>query len=110
MVNQVSKDTFAAEVLGSNTPVLVDFWAPWCGPCRAVGPVLEELAGDFAGRANIVKINVDEEPELAAQYGVRSIPTLLVIDQGKVKQTLIGAQPKAPLAEALEREIRASAA
>lgn len=110
MVNAVNKETFAAEVLGADKPVLVDFWAPWCGPCRAVGPVLEELSGDFEGRATVVKVNVDDEPELAAQYGVRSIPTLLVIDQGQVKQTLVGAQPKAPLTEALEREIRASAA
>ncbi|MFK8017272.1 MAG: thioredoxin [Gammaproteobacteria bacterium] len=110
MVNAITTADFQSAVLDAPTPVLVDFWAPWCGPCRAVGPVLDELAGQFADRVSIVKVNVDEEPELAARFGVRSIPTLLIFDQGELAQTLVGAHPKAPLAAALEKQLGARAA
>ena len=110
MANSITTADFQAAVIGASTPVLVDFWAPWCGPCRAVGPVLDELSKDYEGRASVVKVNVDEEPELAAQFGVRSIPTLLVFNKGELAQTLVGAQPKAPLAAALDKQLAASAA
>lgn len=97
----VSDDTFEREVLQSATPVLVDFWAPWCGPCRAIAPVVEELAREYDGKLKVVKINVDDNPSTPNKYGVRGIPTLLVIDGGQVKEQLVGAQPKARLVSAI---------
>lgn len=93
----VTEKNFSAEVLKSNLPVLVDFWAEWCGPCRMIGPVVEEIATEMAGKIKVVKINVDEAQELAAMHNVMSIPTLLLFKQGKVVTQLVGAIPKEAL-------------
>lgn len=92
---------FKSEVLESSQPVLVDFWAEWCGPCKMIAPAIEQLAADFDGKAKVVKVNVDEQPNLAQQYGVRSIPTLLFFRDGKVAEQLVGAAPKEALADKL---------
>lgn len=94
-------DNFESEVLQSKEPVLVDFWATWCGPCRLIAPVIEELAGDYAGKAKIGKLDVDNNQRVALEYGVRSIPTLLVFQNGKVVDTIIGAVPKNTIVQKL---------
>ena len=94
-VMEINDSNFEAEVIKSAVPVLVDFWAPWCGPCRMIGPVVEELAKEMAGKAKFVKVNVDESPNTAAKYGIMSIPTLLIVKGGQVINQQVGAVPKA---------------
>ena len=94
--------TFEKEVLQSPLPVLVDFWAPWCGPCRFVGPVVEELAGEYAGKCKVVKVNVDDAQQLAAGYRIRGVPTLMVFKDGKTVETFVGAPPAAALRAKLD--------
>lgn len=100
-VSELSEATFAEEVNGASEPVLVDFWAEWCGPCKAVAPVLEELASEHSGRLRVAKVNVDDNQGLALQYGVQSIPTMIVFKDGAEAQRLVGARGKAQLLEDL---------
>ncbi|OPY04513.1 MAG: Thioredoxin-1 [Syntrophaceae bacterium PtaB.Bin038] len=93
-VIHVSEETFDAEVLKSTQPSLVDFWAPWCGPCRAIAPVLDELAEEYKGKVKVAKVNVDENRKLAGDHGIQSIPTMLLFKDGKVVDKLIGLVPK----------------
>lgn len=90
----LTKNNFEAEVMQSRLPVLIDFWASWCGPCRMLAPVIEQIAEETAGSVKVGKVNVDKEPELAAAFQVASIPTLVVIRDGKITQTAVGVQPK----------------
>jgi len=94
---KVDKNNFKADVLDAKEPVVVDFWAEWCGPCKMIGPSLEEISGELGGKAKIVKLNIDENPELAAQFGVRSIPTLMIFKGGEVADIKVGALPKTAL-------------
>ena len=109
-LTEVTDNNFAAEVLEAGQPVLVDFWAPWCGPCRAVAPVLEQLQDELTGRLKIVKINVDENNEIAGALGVRSIPTLVVFKDGKAVEGAIGALSKQQMLELLQPHLEPSAA
>ena len=103
MTTQVTDADFQQEVLNSSEPVLVDFWTEWCGPCKAIAPVLEELSGELAGKVKIVKLNVDENPNITAQYGVRSIPTMILFKDGEAADMKVGAgTPKAGLSKWLE--------
>jgi len=106
-INEVTDSNFQAEVLEADTPVLVDFWAPWCGPCRMVAPILEEIAAERGENLKIVKLNTDENQETAAAYQVLSIPTLILFKNGQVAQTVIGAMPKKRLEEQLEPALAA---
>src|ERR687898_3319580 len=99
----ITDATFAAEVERSPVPVLLDLWAPWCGPCRMIAPTLEELAKEMAGRVRVAKLNVDENPSTATRFQVRSIPTLLVLKGGREMDRIVGVQPKAEIARRLER-------
>ena len=101
-ITDVTDNNFQAEVIEHDKPVLVDFWAPWCGPCRVIAPSLEEIADEQSDSLRIVKLNVDENQQTAAQYGVMSIPTLLVFKNGEVAKTIVGALPKKRLVQELE--------
>jgi thioredoxin 1 len=101
---ELTDATFDA-IINSDKPVLVDFWAEWCGPCKMIGPVVEELAADYDGRAVIAKLNVDENPNVTAKYGVRSIPTLLVFKNGQIVDKQVGAVPKSVLSGKLEAQV-----
>ena len=100
---QVTDATFKLEVLESDVPVLVDFWAPWCGPCRMVAPVVDEIAEQYIGQVKVVKLNTDENPGVASQYGIRSIPTLMIFKGGQRVDMVVGAVPKTTLATTLEK-------
>ena len=93
-VKHVGDGDFDQEVVNSDIPAIVDFWAPWCGPCRAIGPMVEDLAAEYKGRVKVAKLNIDESPRTAEKYGVRSIPTLMLFKDGKLLDTLIGLVPK----------------
>jgi thioredoxin 1 len=100
-VNTVADDSFEREVLQSALPVLIDFWAPWCGPCRAIAPVVEELAREYDGKLKVLKMNVDENPQTPSRYGVRGIPNLILFKGGQVKEQIVGAVPKSHLVRAI---------
>jgi len=102
-VLEITEDNFKSEVLQSDIPVLVDFWAPWCGPCRIVGPIVEDLANEYAGKMKVGKLNVDDNTELAMNYQVQGIPALLIFKDGEEVQRLVGAQPK----QVFQKEIEA---
>ena len=102
---QVNDKNFTAEVLQSDIPVLVDFWATWCGPCRAISPIVEDLAKEFSGRVKITKLNVDENPSTPSQYGVRGIPALILFKEGKVLDQIVGSVPKASLKALIEKAL-----
>ena len=101
MATAVKEDTFAQEVLESETPVIVDFWAEWCGPCHAVAPVLDRIVEERTGELRLVKVNIDEEQEIAARYGIASIPTMILFKNGEPAAAAIGAQPKTALERSL---------
>ena len=101
----VTEETFEQAVLEAKTPMLVDFWAPWCGPCRAVAPILEELAVDYEGKIGIARLNVDESPTLAARYGISAIPNLIIFKGGKPVSQIVGYRPKAELKKALDETL-----
>jgi thioredoxin 1 len=99
----LTQENFAAEVLKASTPVLVDFWAEWCGPCKMIGPVLDELAEEYAGQVKIGKVNIDEQQMLAAEYSVRAIPTILLFHQGQVADQMVGLRSKKDLKASIAR-------
>ncbi|MCZ6625420.1 MAG: thioredoxin [Deltaproteobacteria bacterium] len=100
---QVGDDNFEAEVIRSDLPVLIDFWAPWCGPCKSIAPLIEELAGEYEGRLKVTKLNVDDNPITPSRYGVRGIPNLIILKGGTVKEQIVGVVPKGRLVDAIDR-------
>jgi thioredoxin 1 len=101
----LTDDSFDTEISGQNNVVLVDFWAAWCGPCRAIAPIIDELANDYDGKAKIAKVDVDNNPRVAMQYGIRSIPALLIFKDGNVVDTIVGAVPKTYITERLNAQL-----
>ena len=104
-IANVTDASFETDVLKSSQPVLIDFWATWCGPCRAIAPVVEQLAGEYAGKVKVVKVNIDENPKTPTQYDVRSIPTLLMFKDGKVVDQIVGAVPKPKIEELVKKAL-----
>jgi thioredoxin 1 len=104
----VSDDTFETEVLQSDTPVIVDFWAEWCGPCKQIGPALEEIAEEMGDKVKVAKLNIDENPSTPGKYGIRAIPTLMIFSGGEVASTQMGAQPKGKLLDWINATIAAT--
>ncbi len=101
----ITDATFDQEVLKSTTPVLVDFWAEWCGPCRMIGPIVEEMAGEYDGKAKITKVDVDSNPQISMKFGIRSIPTLLIFKNGQIVDQIVGAVPKSVLKKQLDAQL-----
>ena len=104
-IKNISLDNFDNEISSSNLPVLVDFWAEWCGPCKSLGPILEEISNDLEGKLKVAKVNLDENQDLAMKYSIRSIPTLLLFKEGKLIDTKVGLLPKSDLVEWLDSKI-----
>jgi thioredoxin 1 len=102
-IHDVTDGSFEVEVIQSDQPVIVDFWAEWCGPCRQIAPIIKEVAGEFEGQVKVVKLNVDESPQTAGKYGIRSIPTLLAFKDGQVVEQVMGARPKASYTEMAQK-------
>ena len=103
MISALTSDNFEKEVLQATTPVLVDFWAEWCGPCKMIAPLLDELADEYQGKVKIGKVNIDDQQALATKYGIRAIPTLLLINKGQVAEQMVGAKSKRDLKASLDR-------
>ncbi len=105
MVNEIKTNEFAAKVLGADKPVFVDFWAVWCGPCRMVSPVVDALSEQYEGKVDFYKVNVDEEPDLAREYGIMSIPTLMIFKNGELFDQTLGVQPEAALKAMIDKAL-----
>lgn len=104
-VKELTDSSFDTEVLGSSLPYLVDFWAPWCGPCRMVAPIIDELAREYVGKLNVGKVNVDDHQEIAARYGIASIPTIMIFKGGQLVERIVGALPKPMLKEVIDKHV-----
>jgi len=104
-IMEVSDSNFEQEVLQSDLPVLVDFWAPWCGPCRAIAPLVDELSGDYAGKLKVAKCNVDENPKTPSRYGIRAIPTLIIFKGGNMSEQITGAVAKSQISAAIDKAV-----
>ena len=104
-ITQVGDTDFESEVIKSQLPVLVDFWAPWCGPCKSIAPLIEALAKEYEGKLKVTKLNVDDNPTTPSRYGVRGIPNLMIFKDGTVKEQIVGAVPRGKLVDAIERTL-----